>query len=73
MATIVASDAAAGDNFGNAVALSGDTALFVAHRDDENGSNSGSVHIFGRNEGGAENWGQVAKIVASDAAGGITH
>jgi len=31
-------------------------------------SNTGAAYIFERNQGGAENWGQVRKLTASDAA-----
>src|SRR5258708_16881185 len=31
-------------------------------------SNTGAGYIFERNQGGAENWGQVQKLTASDAA-----
>ena len=68
VAKITASDAAATDYFGIAVAVSGDTAVVGAHLDDDAGSSSGSAYIFGRNEGGTDNWGQVAKITASDPA-----
>ena len=39
-------DASAGDLFGASVALSGDTALVGASRDDANGSDSGAVYTF---------------------------
>jgi hypothetical protein len=38
------------------------------YQDDDNGSNSGSAYIFGRDQGGADAWGQVAKLTASDGA-----
>ena len=31
---------------------------------------SGSAYVFGRNEGGADNWGQAKKLLASDGAAG---
>ncbi|MBN1866804.1 FG-GAP repeat protein, partial [Candidatus Sumerlaeota bacterium] len=68
VAKLTASDAAAEDSFGYSVSLSGDTALVGAYRNDDGGSTSGSAYIFGRNQGGADNWGQVAKLAASDAA-----
>jgi len=67
---ITASDSAAGDEFGSSVALSGDTALVGAYFDDDDGANSGSAYIFERNDGGADNWGEVKKLTASDAAAG---
>ena len=43
---LTASDGADGDVFGWNVALSGNTAVISANRDDDNGENSGSVYIF---------------------------
>ncbi len=43
---IVASDRAAWDRFGCAVALSGNTAVVGALRDDDHDSNSGSAYVF---------------------------
>ena len=67
---LTASDGAAGDIFGNAVALSGDTALVGARLDDDNGADSGSAYLFERDLGGADNWGQVKKLTASAGAAG---
>ena len=68
VAKLTASDAAAGDHFGYSVSISGDYAIVGAYLDDDGGSASGSAYIFNRNQGGADNWGQVAKLTASDAA-----
>jgi hypothetical protein len=65
---ITASDAAAGDWFGQSVSVSGDIIVVGADGDDDGGSYSGSAYIFYRNQGGTDNWGQVRKITASDAA-----
>ncbi len=65
---LAASDAALGDHFGRSVAMSGDYAIVGAPADDDNGSSSGSAYIFSRNQGGSDNWGQVAKLTASDGA-----
>ena len=43
---LIASDRAAWDRFGWAVALSGDTAVVGALRDDDHGINSGSAYVF---------------------------
>ena len=69
LAKLTASDAAALDEFGNSVAISGDTAV-VGARDDDNagGPNAGSAYVFERNQGGAGAWGEVLKLTASDAA-----
>ncbi len=63
---ILASDGASGDSFGISVAISGDTVVVGAIRDDDNGFWSGSTYIFERNHGGNNNWGEVKKILASD-------
>jgi len=67
---LTASDAAAGDRFGESVSISGDVAIVGANRNDDSGIDSGSAYIFARNEGGADNWGEVRKLTASDAVGG---
>jgi hypothetical protein len=66
-AKLTSSDATGGDNFGYAVALSGDTAVIGARRDDDAGSSSGSAYVFVRN---GMTWSQQAKLTASDAATG---
>lgn len=58
---LLASDAAFGDGFGGSVAISGDLVI-VGTRWKE------SAYIFSRNQGGANNWGEVKKLVASDGA-----
>jgi FG-GAP repeat len=65
---LLASDGAAEDRFGNFVAISGDTVVIGAGGDDDNGSDSGSAYVFERDQGGADNWGQVKKLTASDGA-----
>ena len=67
---LTASDAAASDWFGFDVAISGDIAIVGAHGNDDTGDFSGSAYIFKRNLGGADNWGEVAKLTASDEAEG---
>ncbi len=62
---LTASDGAAGDNFGNSVALDGDTAIVGAWGDN---TETGAAYVFYRNQGGADAWGQVTKITATDAA-----
>ena len=64
-AKLTASDAAADDNFGISVSLSGDTALIGSYVDDDAGNASGSAYVFTRN---ATVWSQQAKLTASDAA-----
>ena len=67
---LIASDAEAGDEFGTSVAISGDTAVVGKPRDDAGGSLAGAAYVFGRNEGGADNWGEANKLTASDAETG---
>ncbi len=64
-ARLRASDGAAGDEFGYAVSVNGDTALIGAPKDDDDGPNSGAVYVFVRQ--GAR-WNQQAKLTAKDAA-----
>ncbi|MBU4154499.1 MAG: hypothetical protein KKD63_16635 [Proteobacteria bacterium] len=61
---LTAEDAAADDQFGNAVAISGDYAIAGSPGNDEVGEDSGSAYIFKR-EGTI--WRQQAKLTASDA------
>lgn len=58
-------DATVGDNLGQAVALSGDTA--VAGAPLKNGG-AGGVYIFYRNQGGNDYWGEVTDVTAFDGA-----
>ncbi len=62
-AKLVASDAAAGDQFGASVAISGDTAIIGANQDDDGFAQSGSAYVFVRT---GSTWTQQAKLVASD-------
>lgn len=62
---LTASDAGAADSFGIAVAISGDTAVIGAHRDDDNGSDSGAAYVFIRS---GTTWSQQQKLAASDGA-----
>ena len=71
---LAASDAAAGDRFGDSVAIDGNTIVVGAYRDDIDGgdgstSGQGSVYVLRTTDGGAT-YGQVAKLTASDAASG---
>jgi hypothetical protein len=67
---LTASDAAAGDLFGFSVALSGDYAVVGAYSEDDGGADSGAAYVYYRNQGGTDNWGEVLKLAASDAAAG---
>ncbi len=67
---LTASVPAAGDQFGVSVAVSGDTAVVGASKEDAGGSNAGAAYVFGRNEGGTDMWGEVKKLTALDAQAG---
>jgi hypothetical protein len=67
LAKLTASDGADGDEFGYSVSISGDTVVVGAYLD---GGSSGSAYVFERDAGGPGDWGQVAKLTASDGAGG---
>ncbi|MDJ0610038.1 MAG: FG-GAP repeat protein [Kiloniellales bacterium] len=64
-AKLTASDAAAEDFFGSSVAISGDTVVVGAYRDDDAGNSSGSAYVFQRN---GTAWSEQAKLTAGDAA-----
>lgn len=59
---LTASDGEANDHFGRSVAISGDMAIVGAHFDDT----FGAAYVFGRNEGGPNNWGELFKLTASE-------
>jgi len=65
---LLASDGAAGDDFGCSVSVSGDVAVVGAYLDDDNGSHSGSAYVYRWN---GTSWAQEPnKLVASDGAWG---
>ncbi|MGD8795018.1 MAG: FG-GAP repeat protein, partial [Anaerolineae bacterium] len=64
---LLASDTWAGDEFGQSVAISGDTIVVGAHLEDGADYERGAAYVYERNVGGGDNWGQVAKLTASDA------
>ena len=66
-AKLTASDAAAFDDFGNSVSISGDHAIVGSYFDDDDGGSSGSAYIFVRD---GDDWTQQAKLTADDADAG---
>ena len=68
MARLVSSDFESGDGFGSSVSISGGRAVVGATGDDDGGTNAGSAYVFHQDQGGADNWGQAAKLTAPDAA-----
>src|SRR5207244_510223 len=60
---LTASDVIPSSNFGNSVAISDDTVVVgVPVRN----STPGAAFVYSRNRGGADNWGQVEILTASD-------
>jgi FG-GAP repeat len=64
-AKLVASDGEAFDRFGISVALSGNTAVIGADRDDDKGTDAGAAYVFVRS---GTSWTQQAKLTAADGA-----
>jgi len=62
------SDATVEGHFGCSVAIDGDCAVVGAYGHDDDGTDSGAAYVFCRNQGGADQWGQAAKLTAADAA-----
>ena len=58
------------DEFGTAVAISGDTVVVGARLRDDQGANSGAAYVFMRNQGGTDLWGLVKELLATDEASG---
>ena len=63
---ITAAGGKSGEGFGASVAISGDIAVVSAPRGDGARADQGAAHIFERDRGGANNWGEVKKLTASD-------
>ena len=62
---LAASDGMVGDWYGSSVALDGDTLVVGSYKDDDKGSNSGSVHVYVRS---GTTWSVQQKLVADDGA-----
>ena len=54
------------DEFGWSVAIDGDLIVVGAWEAEHRGVPTGAAYVFHRDEGGADAWGQSAKLVASD-------
>ncbi len=65
---LTASDAAAGDHFGDLAAMSGNYAVVGADGVDDSGPESGAAYIFERDASG--NWHEVQKLTAGDPDAG---
>ena len=68
-AKLLASDGAAADALGAAVAVSGDTALVGAPEDDDKGQDAGAVYVFTRRNTTSP-WAQQAYVKASNPMAG---
>ncbi|MFK7905345.1 MAG: hypothetical protein AB8B69_09485, partial [Chitinophagales bacterium] len=64
---ILASDKQTGDRFGSSVAISGDYVIVGAQHQ---AGYIGAAYIFGKDQNGTNNWGEVKKIQASDKNAG---
>ena len=67
VAKLTASDAETNDHFGNSISISGDYIIIGASQKDNSGNRQGAAYIYARDYGGADNWGEVMKLIASDA------
>jgi hypothetical protein len=64
---LIPDDPATGDQFGNAVAISGDTIVVGSHADDDDGNGSGSAYVFVRPPVNGTTWTLQQKLTALDA------
>ena len=63
--TLVPADAAAYDQFGHSVSISGDRIAVGSHQDGDAGTSSGAAYVFARS---GSQWLEEAKLVAPDGA-----
>ena len=64
---LIASDAQAYDYFGISVAVAENVAVVGAYGEAEGGWDAGAAYVFERNSGGPNAWGEIKKLIASDA------
>ena len=73
-AVLNSADAQEGDQFGISVAIDGDTIVAGANREDGSSGDpvedAGAAYVFRRDVGGADHWGQAAKLTAEDLQAG---
>jgi hypothetical protein len=65
---LTASNMPIGNQFGYSTAIAGEWAIVSAIGDNSQGYNTGAAYIFMRNQNGHNQWGEVKKLIASDAA-----
>ena len=70
VARVIGLNPTLGDRFGKSVSISGDTIIVGAYADRDFGKFAGSVSVFDRDAGGAENWGMVRTLSAPEPVGG---
>lgn len=61
---VTADDGDDSDFFGSSVSLFNDELLVGSIRDDDGGTEAGSVYAYSKNSGGADMWGQIQKLTA---------
>jgi len=65
---LIAGDARAGDQFGQAIAVAGDVIAVGANRaDTEEGADTGAIYLFRRT---GNRWTEIEKVTASDGMAG---
>lgn len=62
---LIPSNGGDGDEFGAAVSIDGDNLVVGARLHNFSGEDTGGAYIFSRNQGGADNWGEVKSFVSS--------
>ncbi len=68
VARLTAADGAAWDQFGWSVAIDGDTLVVGAINGNSAHYMEGAAYVFYRHQGGADRWGQVARLTAAGGA-----
>jgi hypothetical protein len=69
VAKLTVADGEADDWFGYSTSVNGDTVVVGAWQDNGGGGiNQGAAYVFYRDQGGADAWGQVAKLTAAGGA-----
>ncbi|MCB1094216.1 MAG: hypothetical protein KDN22_01435 [Verrucomicrobiae bacterium] len=66
-ATLIAADGVDGDGFGESLALNGNLLVVGAPQADRTGLDSGSAYLFGRNQGGVDQWGLIRQLAPGDS------
>ncbi len=61
---ITGSDGESGDGFGYSVDIDADRVVVGAYKEDSQGTDAGAAYLFERGQGGANNWGQLKKLIS---------